>query len=230
MRDQKRFFDLNRQSATSQISGSLSNSEAALSCLTKKGYASSAVTELADDDRKEPHESSGTDSQAPKFLRIASHQVSTALFTRRIQIPELHPEKSGLSSIMLPEEVLIQLRLTHATSAEFLRHFWDSFLSGDPKRAGDARAMAESLKRSLQRIEQISVSAQDTQSSLEYQIKAEKGTEEEKDTKKRRKKRSENSNLTPSELVSRIMSPQTKAIKAAIARYQQALEFDDHQE
>lgn len=56
------------------------------------------------------------------------------------------------SPMGLPKDLAEKAKLTNGTSTEFLRHFWDAFLSGDPDRAQELGYHVESLKRSVQRI------------------------------------------------------------------------------
>lgn len=50
------------------------------------------------------------------------------------------------------KQTLEQLRITHATSVEFLRHFWLHFSSGDPSQASTVRSLYNSLVKSKERI------------------------------------------------------------------------------
>ncbi|EGX89177.1 RNA polymerase II transcription factor [Cordyceps militaris CM01] len=59
----------------------------------------------------------------------------------------------------LPLPIVERCTLTHATTVEFLHQFWDAFLSGDPDRAGEVQYLAESLKRSTNRIQVVADAA-----------------------------------------------------------------------
>lgn len=52
-------------------------------------------------------------------------------------------------------ELLDQVQLCHATSIEFLRHFWTAFQSGDGTQAGALARLVENLKKSLGRIDAV---------------------------------------------------------------------------
>jgi transcription initiation factor TFIIH subunit 1 len=49
-------------------------------------------------------------------------------------------------------QLLESLRITHATSVEFLRHFWLHFNSGDPSQASNVNNLYNSLVKSLERV------------------------------------------------------------------------------
>jgi len=62
---------------------------------------------------------------------------------------------SGIS-----QKVFDRLTLTHATTTEFLHHFWLVFLSGDPDRAGELAKLVETLDRALDRINAVAADAE----------------------------------------------------------------------
>ncbi|KAH3676355.1 hypothetical protein WICMUC_001986 [Wickerhamomyces mucosus] len=57
--------------------------------------------------------------------------------------------------------LLEQLRITHATSVEFLRHFWLHFSSGDEKSINQIKSLSGSLAKSIERIKVVTDSIQD---------------------------------------------------------------------
>jgi len=60
----------------------------------------------------------------------------------------------------LSQQIFDRLTLTHATTTEFLHHFWLVFLSGDPDRAGELAKMVETLERALDRINAVAADAE----------------------------------------------------------------------
>lgn len=68
--------------------------------------------------------------------------------------------------------IMTQVSLCHAASIEFLRQFWSRFLSGDPAQAGTLSTVANSLKKSLERIKSVVDSAPDpaTRSEVEHSL------------------------------------------------------------
>ncbi|KAL7802434.1 hypothetical protein V8C44DRAFT_284521 [Trichoderma aethiopicum] len=64
------------------------------------------------------------------------------------------------SPMGLPPPIFEKCVLTHATTIEFLHQFWDGFLSGDPDRATEVQYLAESLARSMMRIQAVADEAE----------------------------------------------------------------------
>ncbi|KAK6503906.1 RNA polymerase II transcription factor B subunit 1 [Arthrobotrys conoides] len=145
-------------------------------------------------------------------LREASTHISTILAIRRVQLP------GRWGNISIPDpQIWDQLLLTHATSTEFLRHFWGAFFSGDPKKMVDIRNMASSLTRSLERIEFIATSAEEKE-----KLSNETGRGD--PDRKRSKGSNRILNGRGYALVKKVIAPQENAIKTALAKYQQALQ------
>ncbi|KAK6330123.1 RNA polymerase II transcription factor B subunit 1 [Orbilia blumenaviensis] len=145
-------------------------------------------------------------------LRAASTHISSILATRRTQMP------GKLWSISTPDpQIWDQLLLTHATSTEFLRHFWGAFFSGNSKRIAEIRSMANSLSRSLERIETIASSAEEKEKSISETGRGDSD-------RKRARGSGKFSNERGRTLVKKVIAPQENAIKTALARYQQALQ------
>ncbi|KAH6877329.1 hypothetical protein B0T10DRAFT_192187 [Thelonectria olida] len=83
-------------------------------------------------------------------LRAADGDVMKGVRQQRAQ-------KFGLDSddkkpMGLSTDLTDKCKLTHATTVEFLHQFWNAFVSGDPDRAAELGYLAESLKRSADRI------------------------------------------------------------------------------
>lgn len=81
-------------------------------------------------------------SYSTKFSPVALTQITTTL---KAQSPSAPP----------PQEPLSAAQLVHTTTLEFLRHFYDAFLSGDVKRSLEAEKLAGSLTRAKERIEDV---------------------------------------------------------------------------
>lgn len=102
-------------------------------------------------------ESDGEDS-GPKKAHVGS-EASRKAAQRQILdgLSQSRAEQYGHSSdeltpMGLPQDLTEKAKLTNATTTEFLKHFWNAFLSGDPDRAQELEAHVESLKRSEARI------------------------------------------------------------------------------
>ncbi|KAK6332701.1 RNA polymerase II transcription factor B subunit 1, variant 3 [Orbilia brochopaga] len=167
-------------------------------------------------EKSQSQKSLSFDDDENASLRSACSHLSSILNARRVEMPGKNNRASG-DSRYSGQQIWDQLLLTHATSSEFLRHFWDAFFSGDAKRSAEIRHMVDSLTRSLDRIEAISNSAGNG--------RHERGNEQRDNDNKRQKGRG---NLAANELtyatVKRMIAPQEVAIKTALAKYHKALE------
>lgn len=76
----------------------------------------------------------------------SSSASSSAEHTTSIEIQD------QISKDTIDQQTLESLRITHSTTVEFLRHFWQHFQSGDEKSIGQLRSLAGSLVKSLERI------------------------------------------------------------------------------
>lgn len=81
-------------------------------------------------------------------IQAASTQVND-LSRQRAQ--EAAEGRSALSDTVLVSRV----QLSHATTVEFLRHFWTNFLSGDASQAASVNKLATNLRNSLDRLEAV---------------------------------------------------------------------------
>jgi len=64
------------------------------------------------------------------------------------------------------KNLLEQLRITHGTSVEFLRHFWLHFLSGDPSQSSNVKSLYNSLLKSQERVKAALDSISDEKTKL----------------------------------------------------------------
>lgn len=90
--------------------------------------------------------------------QAAQKQLLAAISRRRA---ELYGHSADEQSPMgIPAAVAHKAQLTNATTTEFLKQFWNAFLSGDADRAQELAYHAESLRKSLGRIEAIAEEAE----------------------------------------------------------------------
>lgn len=105
-----------------------------------------------EDDPKKPHVGSKS------AMRSAQKQIFDGLGQSRA---ELYGHSADETTPMgVPHELTEKAKLTSGTTTEFLRHFWDAFLSGDPDRAQELGYHVESLKRSATRIQAMADEAE----------------------------------------------------------------------
>jgi transcription initiation factor TFIIH subunit 1 len=90
-------------------------------------------------------------------LLDAQKQILEGVKARRTEI-DGSSAQSSLSG--LSQKLFDRLTLTHATTTEFLHHFWVVFLSGDPDRAGELAKMVETLERAMDRINAVAADAE----------------------------------------------------------------------
>ncbi|KAL2433608.1 General transcription and DNA repair factor IIH subunit tcf-29 [Exophiala dermatitidis] len=127
------------------------------------------------------------------------------------------PIASGLSTAIYD-----RLTLTHATTIEFLRQFWNAFLSGDPARANQVASLVESLNRALDR---INVIADDAEKERQEHIRAQERSLEERFRKTGRRHRLDHSAIQGGgNVVRELLGPVIKSLANAVDRYKQAFE------
>lgn len=77
------------------------------------------------------------------------------------------------SPMGIPPDITQRCYITNATTTEFLRQFWNAFLSGDPDRAQELSYHVESLSRSMERIEALAEEAEKVRAQIIEQKKQE---------------------------------------------------------
>lgn len=111
-----------------------------------------------DDGPKKPH----VGSRAAR--NSAQKQIMDGVSQSRA---ELYGHSSDETTPMgIPKDLTEKAKLTNGTTTEFLKHFWDAFLSGDPERAQELEYHVESLKRSKTRIEAVAEEAERARRAL----------------------------------------------------------------
>lgn len=129
---------------------------------------SSAIGVLEDSDTDEEPENKTPHVGSKSSLTDARDQILEGVKARRTEIVG----SDGQSSLSgLSQRIFDRLTLTHATTTEFLHHFWIVFLSGDPDRAGELAKMDETLARAEDRINAV---ANDAEAEREEIIRRQK--------------------------------------------------------
>lgn len=111
-------------------------------------------------------EQSDSDDDAPKRPHVGSRFALLAADkdimkgVRQQRAQKYGHDDDATEPMGLPVEIARKCSLTHATTIEFLHQFWNAFLSGDPDRAGELQYLAESLGRSLARINVVAEEAE----------------------------------------------------------------------
>ncbi|KAA8914564.1 hypothetical protein FN846DRAFT_926821 [Sphaerosporella brunnea] len=174
-----------------------------------------------DEDVDEPNPAAASASKAG--FHSATKQVTEAVRDRSSQLLTLSTgTNSALATGGLPREVFDAVQSVHATTNEFLRHFWLAFLSGDEKRAKDINSMVTSLRNSKERIEAVAKNAEEQREELKVQRKKDLHEEYKKTGIKPKKKDMEVGG--GKKVVDEMLGPTLVAIDKALAKYQAALD------
>jgi transcription initiation factor TFIIH subunit 1 len=153
----------------------------------------------------------------------ATAQIFEAIAQRRSQTDDL-AEGSGAALIAasgLSPALYERLSLTHATTTEFLHHFWLGFLSGDPDRAGELAKLVETLDRAMARIKAVADDA-DAERASEIE-KKKKDIRDIYQATGKKLKWSSSSIGGGSAVVNHMLGPTVKAVSTAVSQYQKAL-------
>jgi transcription initiation factor TFIIH subunit 1 len=163
-----------------------------------------------DEEEKVPH----VGSKASRLC--AQKQIFEGITAR-------HTEIDGSSSqnqlAGLSQKIFDRLTLTHATTTEFLHHFWLVFLSGDADRATELAKMVETLERAMDRINAVAADAEKERNGI-----IQKQKDHLRDVYERTKKKLKMNSVGGGEkVVKEMMEPTIKALQKATKEYRKAL-------
>ncbi|KAI9883058.1 MAG: hypothetical protein M1823_005183 [Watsoniomyces obsoletus] len=159
----------------------------------------------------------------------ANKQILTAIKQRKAQTDDLYSRSSvskttSTAPVVPPDmspALFDRVTLTHATTTEFLHHFWMVFLSGDPNRAEEVAALAESLDRAMTRVEAVIKDA-DEERGKEVERRRKEAMARYQQTGKK-VKFNVDSIGGGSVVVRRMLEPTIKAVEFARTQYRKAL-------
>ncbi|SLM35953.1 rna polymerase ii transcription factor related protein [Lasallia pustulata] len=154
-----------------------------------------------DSDSEDDENSSKPHVGSKPSLSAATAQILAAIVEQRAQQDDSSTATSASTGLSPP--IFDRLSLTHATTTEFLHHFWLAFLSGSPFRAGEIASLVETLNRAMDRIKAVGNDAE-----------AERGKELEKLKKQVGGGR---------KVVEQLLAPTVNAIGVAVGEYSKAL-------
>jgi transcription initiation factor TFIIH subunit 1 len=117
-----------------------------------------AIGVQEDSDSEDEEEPKQSHVGSKSSLIDAQKHILEAIAQHRAEIdgPDTKSSLQGLSQTLFD-----RLTLTHATTTEFLHHFWVAFLSGDPDRAEELSRMVETLERARARIRAVADDAEE---------------------------------------------------------------------
>lgn len=187
----------------------------------------------------------GTEDHIPKPTHVgsksrlanATSQILAAIQQRRAQTDD--DDSPGLSTTAterpststttttsaLSPALFDRLSLTHATTTEFLHHFWTAFLSGDAERAGEVAKLVESLSRAMDRIRAVADDAEAERAGEVERVRRQVKEVYERTGRKMRVRLEEIGGGRG--VVERMMAPTVRAIEVAGERYRRALGVGD---
>lgn len=242
IKDQSRFFSSDRQSDVSAdaLLYAKQNPNEVLKSLCADLAQASSVTDLSlaigvnddsdssdEDDEDDISHKDHVGSRAA--LTAATSQIMGAITTQRLRLTSSDGPSSSTpfatvattSTAGLPAPIFERLTLTHATTTEFLSHFWSAFLSGAPARAEEIGKLVETLDRAMDRISAVAEDAEKERQKdvdrLKQQVK------DHFDRTGKRRKVDLDSIKGGKKAVDRLLGPTVRAIREALGEYQKAL-------
>lgn len=117
-------------------------------------------------------EDSDSDDETPRKSHVGSRAARKAAQKQVLTgLAQSRAEQYGHSSdentpMGIPKDLKDKCKLTNATTNEFLKQFWNAFLSGDPDRAQELGYHVDSLRRSMTRITAIADEAEQLRNRL----------------------------------------------------------------
>ncbi|KAL1903673.1 RNA polymerase II transcription factor B subunit 1 [Sporothrix stenoceras] len=125
-------------------------------------HAGLGIDEESESDDENTQRADHVGSRAAR--QAAQKQVLAAVSQKRA---ELYGHSSDEQTPMgIPAETAQKAYITNATTTEFLKQFWNAFLSGDPDRAQELAYHVESLARSMARIEAVADEAEEARNKF----------------------------------------------------------------
>lgn len=239
IKDQSRFFNSDKESGVSadallyakqdpvKVLRSIRSDVARLSSNTNLETAIGVDDDSDSDDDDESNAAKVHHVGSKASLSGATAQMLSAIGQQRSQEDDLSAFSSGFSTVQssstsgLSPAIFDRLSLTHATTTEFLQHFWSAFLSGDPNRADEIGRLFETLNRAMDRIKAVATDAEAERHKEIDKLKKQVQDFFERTGKKRRM----DYESTPggAKAVNQLLAPTVKAIEAATKEYKKAL-------
>ena len=235
VKDQSRFFSSNKEIGVSTDATLYAEQDPVqvlrllktdLARMTSNPGLESAigVDDDSSDDESQPKKSH-VGSKAS--LAAATRQILAAVSQQRAQTEDLHASAAGFSTALpsstfgLPAAVFDRLSLTHATTTEFLQHFWSAFLSGDGDRAEEISRLVETLNRAMDRIKAVADDADQERTKEVDKVK--KQMRDHYERTQRKMKFDFDSIGGGAKVVHQLLGPTVEAIQLAGREYKKAL-------
>ena len=160
--------------------------------------------------------------QAATTQMLNSIRTNAAtLDTLTTSSPAFSTTTAGTNTFNLPPSIFDRLSLTHATTTEFLSHFWSTFLSGNPSLAPQLAGLIESLNRALDRMNAV---AEDAEREREREVEKVKRKVKNELERTGRKVRFDYASIGGGkEVVRGLLKPTVEAVERAVGDYMKAL-------
>ncbi|KAL8863220.1 MAG: hypothetical protein Q9178_000595 [Gyalolechia marmorata] len=160
--------------------------------------------------------------QAATTRMLTSIRTNAAtLDTLTTSSPTFSTTTAGTNTFNLPPAIFDRLSLTHATTTEFLSHFWSTFLSGNPSLAPQLAGLIESLNRALDRMNAV---AEDAEREREREVEKVKRKVKNELERTGRKVRFDYASIGGGkEVVRGLLKPTVEAVERAVGEYMKAL-------
>ncbi|KAI4161803.1 MAG: hypothetical protein LQ342_004636 [Letrouitia transgressa] len=221
-----------RQSPTKTLSSlraelaTLRDPKARLEPLLGVHDSSSSSSSSSDSDSATAKTDSSKTKRKRKTSRVGSKAARRAATTHLMSSIRDHIERenpsSGSPSQGLSPAIYDRLLLTHATSTEFLAHFWSAFVSGDAARALELQHLSETLSRCLDRIKAVEGDAERERQGEIEKIERQ-AREHERRTGRKVKGGWEKGVGGGGKVVREVLGDTTRAIEDAVGAYRKAL-------
>ncbi|KAL8900279.1 MAG: hypothetical protein Q9192_001151 [Flavoplaca navasiana] len=231
--DEKRFATLDpekcRQSLLSNLATTTSPSfhlDSALNISNDtEDSSSSSDEEPSSRPPSKPHPSKNPKDKNP--IQAATAQILSSIRTNASTLDTLTTSSPTFSTtattntFSLSPQTFDRLSLTHATTTEFLSHFWSAFLSGNPALAAQLAGLVESLHRALERINAVAEEAEKERENVIEEMKRKVRVELERTGRKRRV--DYGSIGGGAKVVRELLGPTVVAVERAVGEYNAAL-------
>ena len=231
--DEKRFATLDpeksRQSLLSNLATTTSPSfhlDSALNISNDTEDSSSSSDEEPSSQRpSKPHPSQNPKDKNP--VQAATTQILSSIRTNASTLDTLTTSSptftttASTNTSSLSPQTFDRLSLTHATTTEFLSHFWSAFLSGNPSLAAQLAGLVESLHRALERMNAVAEEAEKEKGKVIEEMKRKVRVELERTGRKRRVDYGSIGGGV--KVVRELLGPTVVAVERAVGEYNAAL-------
>ncbi|KAI4108084.1 MAG: hypothetical protein LQ339_002356 [Xanthoria mediterranea] len=235
--DEKRFAALDPTTSMQSLLANLATTTSpsfhldnALNISNDNEDSSSSSDEESSSQPQPPKTSKSQPPKQPKDknpIQAATTQILSSIRTNASHLDTLTTSSPTFSTtastntFSLSPQTFDRLSLTHATTTEFLSHFWSAFLSGNPALAPQLSGLVESLNRALDRINAVADEAEREREKTIEEMKRKVRVELERTGRKRRVDYA--SIGGGAEVVRGLLAPTVVAVERAVEEYTRAL-------